>query len=134
MIARVVSGLAFDPAGRVMMTLRKPDASRPNLWEYPGGKVEPGETDAGALQREWREETGEEATIVRRVAHTIFHLEVSFRISLYWIRMRPGAEPKPLAAADLQWFDPAHAVVRLPCVPSFYVFYPSVRATWRSPS
>lgn len=129
---RVVSGLVFDERGRVMLTLRKPDGSRPNLWEYPGGKVEPGETDAQALMREWLEETGEKAEVVRRVAHTVFTLEVTFKVTLYRITMRPGATPKPLAAVDLQWVDLAWAVVHLPCVPSFYVFHPHVLACRRS--
>lgn len=133
MSLRVVSGVAFDQAGRVLMTLRKPDSSRPNLWEYPGGKVELGETDAQALVREWKEEIGESCTVIRRLAHTTFHLEVPFKITLYRITMRPDAAPRPLAAVDLQWFDPAWAVVHLPCVPSFYVFHPHVMACRRSP-
>lgn len=132
MTLRVVSGLAVDALGRVLMTLRKAAGSRPSMWEYPGGKVEPGETDAAALVREWWEETGERCTVVRRVAHTFFHLEIPLKITLYRITMRADAIPRPLAADDLQWVDPVHAVVHLPCVPSFYVFYPHVLACRRS--
>lgn len=129
---RVVTGVAFNDIGQVLLALRAPDVSRPNLWEYPGGKVEPGETDATALMREWREELGQPCTVDRRIAHTIFHFEVTFKVTLYQVTMRSGAAPRPLAAVDLQWVDPAWAVVHLPCVPSFYVFHPHVLACRRS--
>lgn len=130
---RVVNGLAFDHEGRVLLTKRKPDASRPNAWEFPGGKVEPGETDAVALAREWGEELGVSCSVVRRVAHTGLHLEVPFKFTLYLVTMPIGSCPRPLAAVDLQWFDPAWAVVNLsPLVPTFFIFYPHVLATRRT--
>ena len=47
-----------DPADptRFLVQQRLPDKSRANLWEFPGGKVEPGETDEAALARECQEE------------------------------------------------------------------------------
>lgn len=132
-VVRVVSGLIFDREGRVLLTKRTLDATRPNAWEFPGGKVEPGETDAVALVRELDEELGVECSVVRRVAHTTLHLEAEFKHTLYHVTMQPGACPRPLAATDLQWFDPAWAVVWLtPLVPTIYIFHPHVLATRRT--
>ena len=48
----------IDPEGRVLLAQRPPGKSLAGLWEFPGGKVEPGETPELALIRELREELG----------------------------------------------------------------------------
>jgi len=45
----------IEKNGRYLITRRRPTAVLPLLWEFPGGKVEPGETDAQALKREMKE-------------------------------------------------------------------------------
>ena len=49
---RVVAAVIQDD-GKYLITQRRENASLPLLWEFPGGRVEPGETDAAALQREY---------------------------------------------------------------------------------
>lgn len=54
----VVAALISDERGRVLLALRPPHAHQGGLWEFPGGKVEPGETPVAALARELSEELG----------------------------------------------------------------------------
>jgi 8-oxo-dGTP diphosphatase len=54
----VAVGVVLDEAGKVLITRRASDSHQGGLWEFPGGKVEPGESLATALARELREELG----------------------------------------------------------------------------
>src|SRR5690349_25081387 len=56
-IVRVVAAV-IETEGRYLITQRRATAVLPNLWEFPGGKVEPGERDEDALRREIRERLG----------------------------------------------------------------------------
>ena len=66
---RVVAAVVFRGA-QVLMTLRPPGARHAGLWEFPGGKIEPGETAELALVREVEEELGVVATPLERLGET----------------------------------------------------------------
>lgn len=65
-IVKVVIGVLWldSPRPGFLVALREDDQPYPGHWEFPGGKVEPGESDAQALAREWREELGVAITLV----------------------------------------------------------------------
>jgi 8-oxo-dGTP diphosphatase len=54
----VAVGVLIDAAGRFLLTSRPPGKVYAGYWEFPGGKLEPGETVAAALRRELHEELG----------------------------------------------------------------------------
>lgn len=108
------------------MALRHKEAKRPSLWEMPGGRVESGESQQAALQRELREELGVEVKVRELLARATFSLEVDFTISLYHCEIVAG-NPEPLAAVALQWMDFMDAIAHAPLVPSSYVFCPQLR-------
>jgi 8-oxo-dGTP diphosphatase len=60
---QVVVGVALLRDGQVLAALRRPSANTPGGWEFPGGKVEPGESEEEAVVRELREELGVEVAV-----------------------------------------------------------------------
>lgn len=57
-ITEVAVGVLIDPAGRFLLTTRPPGKVYAGYWEFPGGKLEAGETVEQALRRELQEEIG----------------------------------------------------------------------------
>jgi 8-oxo-dGTP diphosphatase len=58
-----VTAAVIERDGRVLICRRRLDQDHPGKWEFPGGKLEPGEEPAESLRRELREELSVEATI-----------------------------------------------------------------------
>lgn len=102
---RVVAALVRDASEppRYLVQQRLPHVSRALLWEFPGGKVEPGESDEAALVRECREELDVELGVGERAWQTTHrYADLEVELVLYRADLRSG-DPKPLHANDLRW-------------------------------
>jgi 8-oxo-dGTP diphosphatase len=111
----VVAALIADPLspGRYLVQQRLPGASRALLWEFPGGKVEPGETDEEALIRECREELGVELAVGARLwACEHRYADLFLKLLLHAAQIRSG-HPIALKANDLRYLYPEE-MKRLP--------------------
>ncbi len=79
---RVVAA-QIERDGHYMITQRKPTSSLPLLWEFPGGRVEDGETDEAALARELQEEMEIDVEVVQasvRVTHEYDAYTIDFHV------------------------------------------------------
>ena len=116
----VVAGALRDERGRWLMQKRPLGKHHGGLWEFPGGKVEPGETGEEALVRELNEEltitveTGDLRHVAQAVA-TGDELGRAIVITLYTVPHWQGS-PVPEPEAELGWFS-AKQIGRLPLPP-----------------
>jgi 8-oxo-dGTP diphosphatase len=123
---RVAIGLAVDHVGNVLMQLRPKDKRRPDMWEWPGGKVDAGERDFETLKREWDEELGVRITVEERIAFDSLWIEEPACFTLYHVNIVSGIPTIREGQQDLQWVIPAHAVQWMRCTPMTYVFHQQV--------
>jgi mutator protein MutT len=101
----VSAGLVFR-AGTLLITQRPAGGHLAGLWEFPGGKREPGETFEECLQRELREELGIEVavgTMVEEMAHD--YPDKSVHLKFFRCAWR-GQEPQAIGCADFAWVRP----------------------------
>jgi len=103
----VVAAALYDARGRVLIAQRPQGRHQAGRWEFPGGKVAPGESEAAALARELREELGIEVTASRpfmRLEHS--YADRSVELSM-WIVERFAGAPRSLDGQRLRWVAPA---------------------------
>ena len=103
---RVVAAL-IRQGGQVLLTQRKPGRHLGLSWEFPGGKVEAGETDEEALRRELQEELGVVVTVGTRcfeTRHTYGAREM--HLLVYRCRLVSG-EPRALDVNAFEWVEEA---------------------------
>jgi len=100
---RVVAALVESGDGRVLITQRRPQAFMPLKWEFPGGKVEVGETDQQALARELREELGIEVQVADHymgLLHSYPEFDIDFHV--YTCKILSGQIVR-LGVHDFRW-------------------------------
>lgn len=108
-LLRVVGGVIWR-GGRVLLTRRGPGRAMQGLWEFPGGKVCPGESDVQALERELREELHLPVR-VGACFHETEHIYPTFRIQLVLYPCFPGEDDPVLTEHDaLAWVVPAEVL------------------------
>jgi mutator protein MutT len=87
----------------ILLTRRKPDAHLPGLWEFPGGKVEPGESLIAALQRELREELAIDVEVQEECYTTTHHYPAkSVELHFFNCTIIDG-EPHLIDVAEFRW-------------------------------
>ena len=104
----VVAAAMVDADGRVLVQRRPEGTAMAGLWEFPGGKPEPGETPEAALIRELNEELGieTEASCLAPAAFASEPLgERHLLLPLYVLRKWRGV-PTALHASELKWVRP----------------------------
>jgi 8-oxo-dGTP diphosphatase len=92
--------------GKVLLTRRMKGAHLADLWEFPGGKLEPGEAPEAAVVRECREECDVEVR-VRDIFDVTFHrYDTKDVLLLFYECELVSGEVKHLGVADHAWVDP----------------------------
>ncbi len=92
---------------RFLICRRPAHKARPLLWEYPGGKVEDGETKEQALIRECREELAVTLTVGKPVMDvTHVYPDLTIHLTLFASEIAEG-EPVMLEHCDLRWILPS---------------------------
>ncbi len=100
----VVAALVRDDAGRILLTQRRHDQPMPLKWEFPGGKVEPGEAPVAALAREIEEELGCQAEI-GRIDEVVFHAYADFDLYMLVYRCRLLGAARAVEVAQVHWVE-----------------------------
>lgn len=98
-----VVGAALLRDGRVLAARRGPGMSLAGLWEFPGGKIEPGETPQQALARELVEELRCEASIGDLIVTTEHEYEFAVVVLTTFFCTLISGEPQLTEHADIRW-------------------------------
>ena len=105
---RVVAAALIDPRGRVLIAERPHGKHMAGRWEFPGGKLAAGETEAQALARELREELGVRM-LAGRPMMRLTHPYADRRVDLsLWVIGRYEGEPRGLEGQALKWVELEH--------------------------
>lgn len=109
-------------SGHLLIGLRPEGKSFPLLWEFPGGKGEPGESHSAALRRECMEELAVDVEVGPLAAGPTWVDEAAgappsgLRLYFYHARMQDhGAQPQPLTTLELAWVRPPELLGRPFC-------------------
>ena len=115
----VVAVALIDADGRVLLQQRPPGKAMADLWEFPGGKIEPGETPEAALIRELEEELGicTHASCLAPATFASEPLDDRHLLLLLYVCGKWEGVPHPHHATALKWVRPAQ-MYALPMPPA----------------
>lgn len=92
--------------GKILIDRRKSTGEMGGLWEFPGGKIEPGETICECIQREIKEELDLNIAVGDRLT-TITHSYTTFKVTLYVHHCQYlSGQAKPIECEEIHWVDP----------------------------
>ena len=100
----VVAGV-IERDGKILITRRRAGTHLAGLWEFPGGKPDPGERLDDALRREIAEELGAEVS-VGPTLETVEWRYPDKAVRLIFFRCRIHGEPRPLEGQEMAWVAP----------------------------
>jgi A/G-specific adenine glycosylase len=103
-----VTAAVIRRQGKLLIVQRPLDGLLGGLWEFPGGKIQPGESLPQCLKREIREELDVQIEVQESLG-VFNHAYTHFRVTLHAFHctLHNGIEPRPIEAHDLRWVEPA---------------------------
>lgn len=106
MLPRSIAGIAIAPGGSLFVAKRKAGGAIGLKWEFPGGKIEAGESDETALRREFEEELGIPVEPVRLLGSTRFFSDTGERELAAWqVRIASGCAPALREHSEFAWLS-----------------------------
>jgi mutator protein MutT len=98
----VVTAAIVEDGGRYFVTRRQKGVHLEGLWEFPGGKSEPGESLAECLRRELKEELGTDVTIGEEI-FAVTHHYPDRSVELHFLSCTFLNAPVPLLGQEMRW-------------------------------
>ncbi|MCW2138331.1 (deoxy)nucleoside triphosphate pyrophosphohydrolase [Actinoplanes cyaneus] len=113
---RVIVAAVIIAGGRVLACQRSAPPEAAGKWEFPGGKVEPGESDQQALARECAEELGIAVEVGERVGPDVPLAHGRAVLRVYAVEVLDGGVPEALEHSAMRWLavDQLNSVPWLP--------------------
>ena len=98
----VVTAAILERDGRLLITRRQPGTHLAGVWEFPGGKCDPGESLSACMARELREELAIDVRVGEEVFATS-HDYPDRRVELHFLRCESPDEPVAVLGQDMRW-------------------------------
>ena len=103
-----VVGAVVTNDGKILSAQRSESMSLPGMWEFPGGKIEPGEAPRAALVREMQEELLCTVEIGGQVASTRYEYDFGFVTLTTFYATLIDSEPQLTEHSEIRWIDAAN--------------------------